>query len=176
MTETSQKPPTMILIKVKVKKKWTQIKERGFFDWGALVLLLYIESISGDPLSKTVLGFKPHIPKEVSNTVPLFCGESSLAQWLWRGDPPTPPLTTTVVTGDGRFTRHYISLHIKRSSVAAAGRRWSRKRTAAPRPSSATAAPPAVTGDAGTAGARKKKKKGTERHQWKHAQRSAAGG
>lgn len=106
------------------------------------------------------MGFKPHIPKEVSNTVPLFCGESLLAQWLWRGEPPsTPPLTTTVVTGDGRFSRHYISLHIKRSSVAAAGQRRSRKRTAAPRLSGATAAPPTVTGDPGTAGARKKKKK-----------------
>lgn len=129
----------------------------GLRSSAALVLYCYIESISGDPLSKTVLGFKPHIPKEVSNTVLLFCGESSLAQRLWHRGPPSP-LTTTVVTWDGRFTRHYISLHIKRSSVTAAEQRRSRKGPLR-RDWAAQLRHPCGHGDAGTAGARKSLKK-----------------
>lgn len=143
----------------KVKCKTRQRKEAPLAEGlcSTSFLLLYIESISGDPLSKTVLGFKPHIPKEVSNTVLLFCGESSLAQWLWHGGPPSP-LTTTVVTRDGRFTRPYISLHIKRSSVTAAEQRRSRKSPLL-RDWAAQLPFPCGHGDPGTAGARKSLKK-----------------
>lgn len=45
-------------------------------------IVIYMGLIRRDPLSKPVLSFKPHIPKEVSNTILLLCGESSFTQWF----------------------------------------------------------------------------------------------
>lgn len=115
-----------------------------------------------------MLGFKPHIPKEVSNTVLLFCGESSLVQWLWHGGlpPPPPPCNHS---GNLRWTFHqtlYFTSH--QTQLRDGGQAATVQEEPAALRRAARLPHPCGQGDPGAAGARKSPKCSTERHLWKH--------
>lgn len=111
----------IVLISVKEQKiDITWDRKRSLWLGGlhsiTVFIVIYMGLIRRDPLSKPVLSFKPHIPKEVSNTILLLCGESSFTQWFWHAW-PAPFITSLshIHSRTHKYTRGNLRMTVQQT-------------------------------------------------------------